>query len=296
MKENKKNALEKQPFVSVIITTFGKRNSIDDAIKSVLNSSYRNFELIVVNDGAKVNLKPDGFTFIQQKHKGLAGARNTGIRNSKGKIIAFIDDDAVAEKDWLKELVSCFVSDEIGAVSGTAIEYFDNPEKNSFWTCNNFGLVKVNPSKLEKNDFIVVHGCNMAFSRKAVESAGLIDENFTFFFDEIDLSFRIQQKGFRIISCKKALVHHFINKNARFGNKFEFGKFKYYFALKNFNSGLFFFFLVLNDLPFMLNDAKESFLLFLRKKIGFKRFLQDVYFVFGGRISGIRKAFIDFSK
>ncbi|MFH1663854.1 MAG: glycosyltransferase [archaeon] len=292
--KQQKNIPEK-PFVSVIITTFGLRNSIKKTIESVLNSSYRNFELIVVNDGAEINLKPEGFHIINQEHKGLAAARNTGIRNSKGKFIAFIDDDAVAEKNWLEELVLSFVSDGVGAVSGTAIEYFDKPETNVFWTCNNFGLIKVNPAEMKKNDFIVVHGCNMAFSRKALEEVNFIDENFTFYFDEIDLSFRLLKKGFKIINNRKAVVHHFIKSNARFGNKFEFGKFKYYFALKNFNSRFFFLFLVLNDLPFLLNDLKESVKLFLKGKMGFRRLLQDIYFIFAGRVSGTRKAFIDFS-
>lgn len=285
-----------EPFVSVVVTTIGKRE-IRKCIDSVLNSSYKNFELIVVNDGGKINLKEKGFRIVNQEHKGLAAARNNGIKNSKGKIIAFIDDDAVAEKDWLEKLVFSFVFPEIGAVSGKSIEYFKNKTmENMLWTCNKYGLIKVNPEKLEKNDFFVVHGCNMAFTRKALESVGFEDENFTFYFDEIDLSWRLHKAGYKIVTNSDAVVHHFIKSNIRFGNKFGFGKFKYYFALKNFNHLFFFPLLVWNDLPLLLNEIKVSFQAFLKKELSFKDFLQEAYYSLAGRIDGTGKAFIDLIK
>jgi len=284
------------PLVSVVITTIGQRE-IRKAIDSVLNSSYKNFELIVVNDGAKINLTEKGFCLINQEHKGLAAARNTGIKKAKGEIIAFIDDDAVAEKNWLKEIVSSFVSAEIGAVSGKSIEYFEGKTtENRLWVCNKFGLIKVNPKKLEKNDFIVLHGCNMALSKKVLQKVNFEDENFIFYFDEIDLSWRIQKAGFKIAVNPNAIVRHFIKSNARFGNKFGFGKFKYYFALKNFNSLFFLPLLLLNDFPFLLNDLKRSFQDLLKKKLSLKGFLIEFYSIFAGRVFGTGKAFIDLIK
>ncbi len=280
------------PFVSVVICTFGERD-IFKSINAVLSSDYKNFELIVVNDGSKVKLKPKGFKVVNQKHKGLTASRNVGIKHSKGEIIAFVDDDAVVEKNWIKEMVSSFSSSEIGAVGGKTIEYFDKPEENILWTCNKYGLIKVNPKEIRKEDFIVLHGCNMAFSKKALEEINFFDESFNYYYDEIDISVRLAKKGFKIKVNEKAVVHHYIKNNLRFGNKFEFGKFKYYFSLKNFNSFFFFPLLVLHDLPLALNDAKDSLLSFFRGKISFFRMFRDVFFVFAGRVSGTGKAFIE---
>ncbi|MBU2099760.1 glycosyltransferase [Candidatus Micrarchaeota archaeon] len=285
--------MKKNPLVSVVVCTIGARE-IKNCIDSVLSSSYRNFELIVVDDGAKISLKPEGFVIVRQKHKGLTASRNTGIKNSKGKIIAFLDDDTKVEKNWIQEIVSSFESDKIGGVSGKSIEYFeDHTSENSLWTCNNYGLIKVNPKKMEKNDFIVVHGCNMAFSRKALEEVNFFDEKFDYFYDEIDLALRVSRKGFEIKVNPKAVVYHFIKSNARFGNKFEFGRFKYFFALRNFNSLFFFPLLVLNDLPFLFDDIRNSFKFFLKKKISFSLFFKDSYFIFAGRISGMKKFLLD---
>jgi glycosyltransferase involved in cell wall biosynthesis len=288
--------MKKNPFVSVVICTYKKRESLRKAIDSVLDSSYRNFELIVVSDGGKIDLSQKGFILLEQKHRGLASARNTGIKNSKGEIIAFTDDDCIVERDWLKEIVNSFDSPEIGAVSGKSIEYFHEPKENLFWTCNRFGLIKVNPKKIDKNDFVVVHGCNMAFSRKALEEINFFDENFTYYFEEIDVAVRLLKKGFKIKINGKAVVKHYLSTGIRFGNKFEYGKFKYYFALKNFHSFFFFPFLVLNDLPFLFSEIRNSFSLLLSGKSGLREFFRDLFFVFAGRISGTRKAFMYFLK
>jgi len=284
--------MNSNPFVSVVICTFGERD-IFKSINAVLSSDYKNFELIVVNDGCKIKLKPEGFKVVNQKHKGLTASRNVGIKHSKGEIIAFVDDDAVAEKNWIKEMVSAFSSPETGAVGGKTIEYFDKPEENILWVCNKYGLVKVNPKKIEKEDFIVLHGCNMAFSKKALKEIDFFNESFNYYYDEIDISVRLLKKGFKIKVNEKAVVHHYIKGNVRFGNKFEFAKYKYYFALKNFNSFFFFPLLVFNDLPLALNDTKDSLLYFFNGKISFSKMLREIFFVFAGRISGTRKAFIE---
>jgi len=285
--------MKKNPFISVIVCTKGNRK-IKTCIDSVLSSSYKNFELIIVDDGAGINLKPEGFILVKQEHKGLTASRNTGIKNSKGEIIAFLDDDTKVEKNWLQEIADSFDSEKIGGISGKSIEYFENKtSENSLWTCNNYGLIKVNPKKTEKNDFIVVHGCNMAFTKKALESVNYFDEHFNYYYDEIDLAARITKKGYKIKVNPKAVVHHYINSHIRYGNKFEFGKYKYYFALKNFNSGIFFLLLVINDFPLMINDIKRSFNCFRKKKISFRRFIQEAYFVVAGRVSGTKKYFFE---
>jgi glycosyltransferase involved in cell wall biosynthesis len=87
--------------VSVIIPTYNTANLVGQAIESVHNSSYKNFEIIVVDDGSTDNTKQiiDAlkqtfeFTYIYQNNKGLAGARNTGIENASGDFLVFLDSD-----------------------------------------------------------------------------------------------------------------------------------------------------------------------------------------------------------
>ena len=95
----------KDLLISVIIPMYNGINSIERAIQSILNQTYKNIEIILVDDGSTdggANLVKNIFpkvTVIQQKNKGVSAARNIGINESKGDLLAFLDHDDV----WLPE-------------------------------------------------------------------------------------------------------------------------------------------------------------------------------------------------
>ncbi len=88
------------PFVTVVMPVFNVERYLAVAIRSVLKQTYRHFELLIVDDGSTDNsfAIAEGFRdarikIIRQENRGLAGARNTGIRHARGQIIAFLDSD-----------------------------------------------------------------------------------------------------------------------------------------------------------------------------------------------------------
>lgn len=93
------------PLVSVIIPTYNRAHLISQSIESVLNQTFKDYEIIVVNDGSTDNTKEllstrygEKILYIgKKKNKGLSAARNTGIEASRGKYIAILDDD----DEWL---------------------------------------------------------------------------------------------------------------------------------------------------------------------------------------------------
>jgi len=97
----------KNPTISVIIPTYNRANFIDVAIKSVLNQSYQDFEIIIVDDGSTDNTEEivknfNDFRinyFFHKFNQGISAARNTGIKACQGKYIAFLDSD----DEWLPE-------------------------------------------------------------------------------------------------------------------------------------------------------------------------------------------------
>jgi glycosyltransferase involved in cell wall biosynthesis len=94
--------------VSVIIPTYNRENYITKAIDSVLNQSYKNYEIIVVDDGSTDNTKEvlepymDKIKYIYQDNAGVYTARNVGIHCAKGQWVAFLDSD----DQWLPEKLS----------------------------------------------------------------------------------------------------------------------------------------------------------------------------------------------
>jgi len=171
-----------RPKVSVIIPTYNRSNYLYSAIKSVLNQTFEDFEIIVVDDASTDNTRKVVDKFEDEriyylrhnKNRGGSASRNTGIKHSRGKFIAFLDDDDLWVQNKLeKQLDSVNKNLEIGAVYTGA------------WTINDGGKItsvkipslrgNIFPDILKKN---YVGSCSMVLVRKeCFDKIGLFDEN-----------------------------------------------------------------------------------------------------------------------
>jgi glycosyltransferase involved in cell wall biosynthesis len=96
--------------ISIIIPSFNTAHYLCEAVDSVLNSTFKDFEIIIVDDGSTDNTKQvvskynntPSVNYIYQSNKGLAGARNTGISAAQGKYLVFLDSDDVILSDKLE--------------------------------------------------------------------------------------------------------------------------------------------------------------------------------------------------
>ena len=102
------------PKVSVIIPTYNRAHYICETIDSILAQTYRDYEIIVVDDGSadntrKVLQKYDGkVRYFYQKNRGPSAARNFGISQSQGEYIAFLDDDDLWTENKLELQIDFF--------------------------------------------------------------------------------------------------------------------------------------------------------------------------------------------
>jgi glycosyltransferase involved in cell wall biosynthesis len=114
------------PHVSVIIPTYNRATYISRAIESILSQSYRDFEVIVVDDGSCDNTKQvvqaygDRVRYMFQDNAGPGAARNLGIRTSEGMYLAFLDSDDAWMPEFLAKTVGALdVHPEVDAVTTT---------------------------------------------------------------------------------------------------------------------------------------------------------------------------------
>lgn len=110
--------------VTIVLPTYnggtrGKGVFLKKAIESVLEQSYRIFELIIINDGSTdtteqicKSYSDQRIKYIYQKNKGLSAARNIGMKKSTGNFITFLDDDDIFYKDKLKRQIEYFMNNE----------------------------------------------------------------------------------------------------------------------------------------------------------------------------------------
>ena len=101
------------PLVTVVIPCYNQAHFLGEAIESVLSQSYRNFELIVVDDGStdetsEVASRYERVRLFQQENQGLAGARNRGLGEAKGEYVVFLDADDRLLAGALEAGLRCF--------------------------------------------------------------------------------------------------------------------------------------------------------------------------------------------
>lgn len=136
------NNLNKTPMVSVIMPVYNGEKYLSEAIESVLNQTYKNFELIIVDDGSTDGSKKiiNKFTsrdkrlkvFLNKKNKGISYTLNRAILNSKGKYIARLDCDDISLSKRLDEQVHVLEYDKDIAICGTFAQAIDENGKNMF--------------------------------------------------------------------------------------------------------------------------------------------------------------------
>jgi glycosyltransferase involved in cell wall biosynthesis len=119
-------------FVSIIIPTYNEEKDIGECLSSLNGQSYKNFEIIVVDDGStdktkeiikELHKKDKRVILIEGEHKGPGFSRNLGAKNAKGEILAFVDADMTFDKDYIKHLIKPILEDKLGKIIGTTHDY-----------------------------------------------------------------------------------------------------------------------------------------------------------------------------
>ncbi len=99
-----------EPLVSVIVVTYNRAHFLKDALDSIQRQTFRDYEIILVDDGSTDNTKEivkqyEGIRYIYQEHGGISKARNTAIRAARGKWIATLDSDDLWKEEKLQKQV-----------------------------------------------------------------------------------------------------------------------------------------------------------------------------------------------
>ena len=200
---------KEMPLISVIVCTYNGSATITKCLNGIAKLDYPNYEVIVVNDGSTDNT-PDlvkGFyvKLVTTANHGLSSARNTGMYNARGEIIAYIDDDAWPDPHWLQYIAYAYASSEHACIGGPNI----SPYKSGFVsTC--VANAPGGPVHVLDTDEIAEHvpGCNMTFRREALMKIGGFDPVYRSAGDDVDVCWRIQESGRTIGFHPSAVVWH----------------------------------------------------------------------------------------
>lgn len=203
------------PFFSVIIPVYNKEKYVQAAIQSVLNQTFTDFELLLVDDCSKDNSKNEAAKIISNQikiiehteNKGLSASRNTGIKNAAGNFIAFLDADDEWKSEFLatiKSLISTFPEASLFATNYAEL-YADDVK-----IINNQKLSTLGNEFLVNDFFELNLGKPIYFpgsfcvKKTVFDEIGYFDEKITFS-EDIDFNIRANLK-FKLAYSTKALV------------------------------------------------------------------------------------------
>ena len=197
------------PKISVIVCSYNGAKTLNKCFEELSNLNYPNYEIIFIDDGStddslslasKYNIRS-----FSIKNAGLSYARNLGLKEASGEIIAYIDDDAFPDPDWLYYVALDFIHTDFAAIGGPNI----CPEDaNLISECVN--NAPGSPTHVLHSDRIAEHipGCNMAFRRAELEKIGGFDTQFRVAGDDVDVCWKMQDNGGKIGFSPSAVVWH----------------------------------------------------------------------------------------
>lgn len=198
------------PLVSVIIPNFNHGRWIRDAIQSVLHQDYRNFEIIVVDDGSTDNSREvvaafgNQVRYIWQENQGLSAARNTGIRAAKGTHIGLLDADDMYESNFLSAQLSALQHDPIAHGVHCGYRFVDQLNRSLPQTETRSIPENELFQALLDGNFLVPEA--MLVRRSCYESVGPFDETLSAC-EDWDMWLRISRR-FRITGTTQILTRH----------------------------------------------------------------------------------------
>lgn len=226
--------MAQSPQISVIIPTCGRPELLLQCVDSILKGSYRNFEILVIDQDANQILKQSliqrfpnearlNYFFLDKA--GASRARNFGVQKAKGEIVAFIDDDAAADPGWLSAIADAFSTVRpTPALVGGRIDPLwphDRPEWYPKEREFLLGLYNIGDETCPFPEHDLPICANMAGLREVIIALGGFDENLgpNYFRkrpmltgEEAILGRRARRAGYKLCYQPKARVYHQISK------------------------------------------------------------------------------------
>lgn len=208
--------MDTELLVSVILPTYNRAHTLSRAVNSVLNQTYKNFELIIIDDCSTdnteevvKNIHDERIVYIRQSsNKGAAAARNTGIKIAKGDYVAFQDSDDEWMSEKLEKQMKVFESDANDfSVVYTDMLRISSDETIKYWSSPDLFCGKVINPLTNEYQVLNLGIQSVLIKKRCFDEIGLFDESFPRF---IDLEFFIRlAKRYPFWHIREPLVKYY---------------------------------------------------------------------------------------
>lgn len=214
---------ENDPLVSIIILNYNAGKLLLDCVKSIFDTRYKNFEVIVVDnassDNSHIKCKEQFSKIILIENKnnlGYCEGNNVGIRKSSGKFIIILNPDTIVESNWISELLKAYKENGDGLYQPKILSLY---EENILQSTGNmlhlfgFGFARdkgvTDQKKRDKTEQIgYASGTCLFTSSSVLEKVGLLDPFLFLYHDDLDLGWRAAQLGVKSFFVPSSTIYH----------------------------------------------------------------------------------------
>ncbi|MBP7687021.1 MAG: glycosyltransferase family 2 protein [Thermoflexales bacterium] len=212
------------PIASIILVNWNGARHLPVCFTALRQQTVRDFEIILVDNAShddSLELLARDFPevkVIALKHNlGFAGGSNVGIRAAQGEFIILLNNDTEVDAHWLEEVIAAFQRHpEAGSVA-SKMKLFD--QRDTFHTTGDFyrldgipgnrGVWEVDRGQYDREEYVFsACGGSAAYRRSMLDQIGLLDEDFFFSCEDVDLGWRAQLAGWPCVYAPKAVVYH----------------------------------------------------------------------------------------
>lgn len=198
--------LQKKHLISIIIPCYNYGEYVEEAVRSILRSTFQDFEIIIIDDGSTDKytiqilnrIHGEKIKIIHQPNQGLVNARNNGIKIAQGKYICCLDADDTIESTYIEKCIEVLESQlEIGFVYSLVRIFGD---ENKIWYTRHFEI-----NRLLKYNYISV---SAIFRKELWERVGGYNPNMTYGYEDWDFWLSISETGTRGFLIREVLFNH----------------------------------------------------------------------------------------
>jgi GT2 family glycosyltransferase len=212
------------PLASVIIPNWNGALYLPTCLDSLRRQTYPNFEVIVTDNASTDDSAalierdyPEVILIRLPTNRGFAGAVNAGIRRARGQIVVLLNNDTEADPNWLAEIARAFAEHPTVGLVASKMLLFDR--RKVFHTAGDFYRVDGIPGNRgvwqedrgqfdQQEEVFSACGGTAAYRRAMLDEIGLLDEDFFYSCEDIDLAWRAQLAGYRCLYVPTAVVYH----------------------------------------------------------------------------------------
>lgn len=207
--------LDEEPLVSIIVPGYNEAMVIRNCVRSILATSYRRREIILVDDGSTdrtalimgdlAHENPD-VRFVAQENAGKGAALNTGTAHAHGDVLIFVDADSMFQQDTVQRMLEGFDDPAVGAVCGDDRPVnLDSVQTRLLTVISHIGTGLVRRALTMLRCLPIVSGNSGAFRRDVLEQTGMFDVDTVG--EDLELTWRVHKAGYRVNFAPRALVY-----------------------------------------------------------------------------------------